>query len=43
MKSSSPWIVVLALGTIALSRAPITAQEKSGDKEAVEIGIEAYV
>ena len=43
MKSRELWLVVLALGVIALTVAPAATREKENEMETVEIGIEAYV
>jgi hypothetical protein len=43
MKSTTPWLAVLALGITALTGTPSFAQEKVNEKEAAEIGVEAYI
>jgi hypothetical protein len=43
MKFPFSWLIVLALGVTSLTSRPAAAQEKLGEKEATEIGIEAYV
>jgi hypothetical protein len=43
MKSLSPWLAALAVGTVALSGGPAAAQEPANEKDATALGIDAYV
>jgi hypothetical protein len=43
MKLPTLWLAVLALVSLTLTGAPAAAQEKVNEKEATDIGIEAYV
>lgn len=43
MKPTMLWVAALALGIITLMSTPAVAQEKVNEKEAVGIGIDAYV